>query len=137
MREVRAWDKQDNEMKNVRTLDFDQLGDISLVILIEYYEDHIQGCNWFEFPERKPEDVKLMQCTGLKDSEGKEIYVDDIVSDGIHKGVVYFDEDRLQYRVKSGEGFTSEITFSQSGSQTNKTGYKVLGNIHENPELEV
>lgn len=70
----------------------------------------------------------VMQYTGLKDRNGKEIYEGDILDCGEYHGIkeVVFMNGSYKIRGKMGQmvGF---------GSWANKT--KVIGNIHENPEL--
>ena len=75
------------------------------------------------------------QYTGLQDCEGKEIYGGDIVSDGIEKGFVYFDNNYSQFRVSLGEGCNGNTPYNQGGSPKGETRYKVIGNIHEDKEL--
>ena len=70
----------------------------------------------------------FMQCTGLKDKNGKLIYEGDIVADGIENYIVEFDNPNLQYMVKSIED-DYYCTF-ESLIQV-----EVIGNIYENPEL--
>lgn len=94
------------------------------------------------------EDVIILQCTGLKDKNGKLIYEGDIVkyfcpaeycSDGLHKcpecysdenGSVHYDEDlaMYEYRSKSDQcPLTDNINTEED--------LEIIGNIYETPEL--
>lgn len=78
-------------------------------------------------PEQRPYNV--MQYTGLKDRNGKEIYEGDILSISDRKcynQVVYFDKD----------GFycTDEFALSELIRSRHRS-FEVVGNIYENPEL--
>lgn len=70
----------------------------------------------------------LIQCTGLKDKNGKLIYEGDIVKDLIIPEIFYI--------VKwFNSGFYLESTISGSFLKFNDTQQEVIGNIYENPEL--
>lgn len=77
-------------------------------------------------------DYPLMQYTGLKDMNGVEIYEGDIF-EGHKRFVVKYDEyygGFLPFTDDGGCGCCSD----GSAGQSVDTG-KVIGNIHENPEL--
>jgi len=95
----------------------------------------------------QPEDIEVMQFTGLLDKEGKEIYEGDLI---------YAHKNKGKYEVKFGEYSTSDDDGSYDihhqgfyllryfngvsagseplGKKSNEN-LKVIGNIHENHEL--
>ena len=90
------------------------------------------------------EDVELMQYTGLKDKNGKEIYEGDMLNrisyppdkSGNYDSVPSFRKDNM-IQVGFNDGcFTGDGAhlwrFISDGA---KTDYEIIGNIHENPEL--
>jgi len=125
MREIkfRAWDEREKKMYFPAELI--QYGNVE----VGYLDG--SGC-----PKGKP-DV-LMQYTGLKDKNGKEIYEGDILFPGRRE--VRFGEYGTE--VEQGTGFMTyshdakepwKIPFSFAHRQAE--GSKVIGNIYENPEL--
>jgi uncharacterized phage protein (TIGR01671 family) len=72
----------------------------------------------------------LMQFTGLKDREGKEIYEGDVLRGTLGaKMVVMWDSDEACYFMRE-EG---EPGYTLSADEVRD--HEVIGNIHENPEL--
>jgi hypothetical protein len=116
MREIkfRAWDKENEEMYDVAMIDV-ETGEVA-------YTDHPTGYN----ADALLEQVELMQYTGLKDKNGKEIYEGDIILRQDEVGRIEFSEDG-----------SFLIRFPHHLARMNATWgpIEVIGNIYENPEL--
>ena len=135
MREIkfRAWDKkrkemllagdypQDEEVMNLMDIDWEGLG-----ILFDGDIIACDECGRFAYLAN--DRYVLMQYTGLKDKNGKEIWEGDIVK-GIRGigGECVFICGRFSIRYKDG----THLTFISE----NKNDVEVIGNIYENPEL--
>jgi uncharacterized phage protein (TIGR01671 family) len=122
MREIkfRAWDS------DFKIMTYDVQKPINVGIDSLYFHHFLQEC------------FDLMQYTGLKDKNGKEIYEGDIVNHGHNYPlVVIWDDD---YYWLDGPGFCLKETGNKNGIRYHGLpGYtspiEVLGNIYENPEL--
>ena len=123
MREIkfRAWDKINKRMLGYERIDKLEFGKDGLEIL---YADNGRGYCIGDFV--------LMQYTGLKDKNGKEIYEDDILLP-----VELHDSNLHCY--KNGKGIPVVIKYDSHRTFYNTPcdigNWEVIGNIHENPEL--
>ena len=125
MREIkfRCWDTENKQMLKVQELDFeDTFYGGRLSIRVDMYNDY------FDI-----EDMILMQYTGLKDKNGKEIYEGDIV-------IVFTNKKwRIGKIIYEHSGFTIDVTNNKE-LEYGRTSIiesltEVIGNIYDNPEL--
>ena len=117
----RAWHKTWEEIGKVKRIRFDDEGNVTTVL----FEGKIFGAN------EKIDEIELMQSTGFKDKNGKEIFEGDILTSQNYpvKGVVEFRTD-LGLWVHYLKGYNY---FEYLG---NVVGSKeIIGNIYENKEL--
>ncbi|UQB60378.1 hypothetical protein KCZ48_10100 [Lactiplantibacillus plantarum] len=75
----------------------------------------------------KNDDVELLQFTGLTDMNGKDIYEGDILENRKYRSIVKF---------ASGKFLADVVGTINKFDLIGEThGSKVIGNVHENPEL--
>ena len=113
----RAWLKEDKEMIDVDEMHFKN-GELDFIG---------NGITWMY----KKSDIVLMQSTGFKDKNGKEIFEGDIVDseDGILSGVV-------EFRPDLGMFVSTLIKYNNFERLCNvASSRKIIGNIWEHPEL--
>lgn len=90
--------------------------------------------------KRNGEDVILMQSTGLRDKNGKEIFEGDIITDGHTLGILRNHQTLGFYMVdeKGKENFLSDTVDTEGFEEAKefmKNSIEIIGNIYENPEL--
>jgi len=125
MREIkfRIWCKQTEEMHTVERMGFDD-GELW------YVEDEDRHTQPPYFMDRN--DSVLMQYTGLKDKNGREIYEGDILRLKAKKGYEYLGDVgviRMSYSAYVIGTSTGEYLFIYFDE------VEIIGNIYENPEL--
>ncbi len=118
----RAWHKTWEEMGKVKRIRFDDEGNVTTVL----FRGRDLGTN------THADEIELMQSTGLKDKNGKEIFEGDIVLVLDSPYTVFYDNERGSYRLKPHDDRWNVdylSNFSHGGN------FEVIGNIYENKEL--
>lgn len=113
----RAWLKEDKEMIDVDEMHFKN-GELDFIG---------NGITWMY----KKSDIVLMQSTGFKDKNGKEIFEGDIIdsTDGFLTGVV-------EFRVDLGMFISELVEYNNFERLCNvASSRKIIGNIWEHLEL--
>lgn len=82
-------------------------------------------------------DIHLMQSTGLKDKNGKEIFEGDVLAIETDEGVtnlkVFWDEKHALFMFESKK--YNEKDLLAELVEDNTYPFEIIGNIYENPEL--
>ena len=117
----RAWDKVFKEMVQVNALVLDEQ-----VVKVTYKNGNVAKEDMKEY--------ELMQSTGLKDKNGKEIFEGDIVDYKGRKAVVKWHGSYASFIYR----FVDELQERKSEWKPLYLAYykfEVVGNVHENKEL--
>lgn len=125
MREIkfRAWDKTSKIMVDVINLDLQ--GGNFITTMITPGKPTEQWTNTNDM-------LELMQYTGLKDKNGKEIYEGDVLKQGEKLAPCYVDFylNKAQYRLAR-KNLWAGLAFTEKSTAK----IEVIGNLYENPEL--
>lgn len=127
--EFRVFEKDRKIMCEVEELGFGENGDLQKVHY--YWEEYGEYLSTSEI-----DDVILMQSTGFKDCEGKEIYEGDILIETKSKDA--FEVKHGWFEDVGVSIFLQMGVYLYDGYETRpfyRLNYKVIGNIYEDPEL--
>ena len=132
MREIkfRAWDKKNKEMYYIGQEFDDEYGCIPY---LEIFKNGEWFFEWGDASDKFDLDNKigiLMQYTGLKDKNGKEIYEGDIILATIIENLLPSGENS-EYVDKRVVEWNKE----QGGFAFAEDEYEIIGNIYENKDL--
>ena len=90
-------------------------------------------CENIRYAEEEPILLDTVgQYTGLDDKNGTEIYEGDIVGDNKIKWIVKWNKHRMGFSLYP---TTKQLYDEMPINVENKLGFKILGNIYDNPEL--
>ena len=129
MREIkfRAWDKKLKRMCDVIYLDF------SAKEIIVYHSDEEERSNWLKLDR-----FVLLQYTGLKDKNDKEIYEGDVVKAKVAGPYASDAKIKMEGEIIYYEPFACfEVKTKECGQPTMSIfdNFEIIGNKYENPEL--
>jgi uncharacterized phage protein (TIGR01671 family) len=124
MREIkfRAWDKERKDMRQIKLMDWSEWW-VSTGSTWER-ENGLEYGERNSFKNEETDRHILMQYTGLKDKNGKEIYEGDIV-----------EWDEKEWGAPNREVVIWDYELLSSRRTDWKQFCEVIGNIYENPEL--
>ncbi len=135
MREIKFRAVIDNKIYEVVEIGFNADGIVDVSIIDEFNGD------WTDKVEKYPLSVvKLMQYTGLKDKNRKEIYEGDIVKriyfmNRIHIFTVEFSDINAKFYLRQTEADKTKNGYMGGIDNQEIRNCEIIGNIYENPEL--
>ena len=123
MIKFRAWHNELGRMMSISDMWFnvDSLGEIGLNDAVMNYYITVS-----------PDEIELMQSTGLKDKNGKEIFEGDILKSNKYITSVFYENGAYCVKFRRTPN-TTVIMNVISFIEKYKT--RIVGNIYENPEL--
>ena len=133
----RAWHIHKQIMCEVIRIDFEQE-----IVTLDLETDDDEYF-WIE-TDWSFSDVEIMQSTGLKDADGVEIFEGDIVkrtylfNGGLgetHTGEIVYDKEYARYVISKPQEYTEPKTEDLGNILSDKSTYRVVGDIYKNPEL--
>ena len=126
----RAWHNELGRMMSISDMWFnvDSLGEIGL-------NDAVMN----DYITVSPDEIELMQSTGLKDKNGKEIFEGDIITNGQnvmcmkrHNTLVFYVEEKGEVEFIADSAVLEDF---EEDAKEIADRLEIIGNIYENPEL--
>lgn len=94
---------------------------------------------FYDVPEMYSDKDTVMQFTGLKDKNGKEIYEGDVLmypaTDGRGKGSVEWSDSFCSWMLARADYSETFSSFAYPRHTDGTCRFEIIGNIYENPEL--
>lgn len=126
----RAWDRELGRMMLIKNMYFQDGSVEELELNDTVMNDYITAY---------PDEIELMQSTGLKDKNGKEIFEGDIITNGQNVMCMKRHNTLGFYVEEKGEvGFIADSAVLEDFEEDAKEiadSLEIIGNIYENPEL--
>lgn len=125
----RAWNKATKEMYEADDIIAINFEDKSICVQTIYFEQGLpdsRDLDYYDF-----DDIVLMQSTGLRDKNERDIFEGDIIdsTDGFLTGVI-------EFRVSLGMFISDLVEYNNFERLCNvASSRKIIGNIWEHPEL--
>ncbi|GAG79107.1 unnamed protein product [marine sediment metagenome] len=130
MRQIkfRAWDKKDKKMRIVTRITFglEPTGHPPIIVHLDDGKEPVT---------RSVNDVILLQYTGLKDKDGKEIYEGHIVHFLNHNTGEFLKREVKWNETFMGWDIYTVRNYVENTPTSKDAGIEIIGNIYENPEL--
>jgi hypothetical protein len=126
----RAWHNELGRMMSISDMWFnvDSLGEIGL-------NDAVMN----DYITVSPDEIELMQSTGLKDKNGKEIFEGDIITNGQnvmcmkrHNTLGFYVEEKGEVEFIADSAVLEDF---EEDAKEIADRLEIIGNIYENPEL--
>jgi len=108
-------------------------GDVTFTESKERAHIRIRAAGYYPNVEVAPATVG--QYTGLKDADGREIYEGDVIRICGSNGIVAYGEGEFIVRFEKAPSLLSHCVGGDFSNPERVTACRVIGNIHDNPEL--
>lgn len=140
MRDIkfRAWDKARKQMilaENILKICFVRTGHTpNLIVYTDRKINHFEEIR--EQDKKYCNEFELLQYTGVKDKNGKEVYEGDVFIHNNHKFEIIYDDTRfigIDHKDRAiGDGYCCYVDCQYKDGSSS---IEVIGNVYDNPEL--